>query len=210
MSAEERKITVTVDFELLSTEEGGLELPTQTKNEIEDTKSIVEAFDAGNVGDLQRFSSGQFGNVKQLATNPFQFVFGTVFKKFGKIGRAGIFVGLGLLIWEIVQFILEEAMKPGRILDRRFKRIASREIIIFTDRQEQEELRAGFKSVITTTAPYLRGGKGQISGNFYTNSSVGLSRVFYDGRAPAVKNNVRTQGLSRPNNYLQSRYSRGG
>jgi hypothetical protein len=81
---------------------------------------------AGQMGDVQRMTSEQFGNVKQLASNPFQFVSGIFMKK---LVRGGIAVGIALLIFEMIQFIISESMKPGRWLDRRFRRIVQQEVL---------------------------------------------------------------------------------
>lgn len=157
--------------------------------ELKDSMDQVKDFKAGNVGDLQGFTKQQFGNVRSLATNPLQFIFSS----FGRLGKGiGIIAAAGLL-FEIVNFIFDEMTKPGRAWDRRFKRIASREIEIFTERQEQEELRYGERQVIVTTRPYLRGGRGQVSGNYYLPPQS-MPRQFYDTRVPLQQQNARAQG----------------
>ena len=64
--------------------------------------------------------------------------------------------------------------KPGRAFDMRFREQINKQIIQFTTRKEQEELRSGFKSLITTTIGGLRGNslRGQIGGNFYSNPFI--------------------------------------
>ena len=157
------------------------------------TNDTVDLFEAGNVGEIQKFSSQQFGNVKQFATNPFQFVFGTVIKKFGKIGKAGLFIGIGLLVFEIVKFAFDELMQPGRIWDRRFKRLIQNEVLIFKSKKEKEELRRGFKEVRVTTRQGLRGGAGKVSGNLFVPFAIPSN--FLKQKAITVKDNPRVAGL---------------
>lgn len=153
--------------------------PTELKkeNKIDEAVTDVEKFKAGNVGDLEKFTAEQFGNVRGLATNPFQFVIGTVFRKLAKGVGA---VGFALLFMEIVKFIIEQLMQPGRLLDRRFKKLIDKQILIFTERREQAELRQGFKEVRVTTIHGLRGGMGQISGNLF--NPEGIQMNFLDSR----------------------------
>jgi len=119
----------------------------------------MDLFDKGNMGEIQSMTSAQFGNVRALATNPVQFMMGTVFKKLAK--GAGI-IGLALIIMEAVKFIINELLKPGRMLDRRFKRDIEREIFAFRSREEKQKLRQGFSNIIVTSIGGLRGGAGQI------------------------------------------------
>jgi hypothetical protein len=120
----------------------------------------VEFFDKGNMADIQSMTSAQFGNVRSLATNPVQFMMGTVFKKLAK--GAGV-IGLALIIMEAVKFIINESLKPGRFLDRRFKRDIENEIFAFRSREEKQKLRQGFNNIIVTSIGGLRGGAGQIT-----------------------------------------------
>lgn len=180
-------------FENLEVNEKGQEL----KNSVDKVKE----FQAGNVGDLQNFTKAQFGNVRAVATNPVQFLFSSI----GRLGKGiGIVAAAGLL-FEIVNFIFDEMTKPGRAWDRRFKRIASREIEVFTERQQQEELRYGLRQIIVTTRPYLRGGKGQVSGNYYLPPQS-MPRNFYDSRVPLVQESARPQGgRARTRNVFRGR-----
>jgi len=157
--------------------------------ELKDTQDKVTAWDDGNVGQLANLTQSQFSNVRSIATNPAGFLLGS-FKGLAK--GAGI-IALAFILIEVIQFALDELMKPGRALDRRFKRIASREILIFTERQEAEELRFGIKRVIVTTRPYLRGGQGQATGN-YALPPQSIGRSFYDTRVPLQAFNRRPQG----------------
>ena len=132
-------------------------------------------------------TSEQFGNIKSIATNPFQFI-SSIFIK--KLVRGGIIVGIALLIFEMIQFIIAELMKPGRWLDRRFRRISRDEILTFTDERTQAELTQGFKEVRVTTMEGLRGGSGQVGGNFYNPERIPSNRL--DVRR--VTTNQRAQG----------------
>jgi hypothetical protein len=135
------------------------------------------AWKTGNVAKIQDLSRTQFGNVQGVAKDPFQFVFGAVARKLGKLGRAGLYVGIGLFIAEIVKFVISEQLKPGRALDRRFKLLADKQILLFTERREQAELRQRFKTVIVSTMPGLRGAgaAGQIGGNLYNPDFINTS-----------------------------------
>ena len=139
------------------------------------------------MGDIQKMTAEQFGNVKQLANNPFQFISGIFMKR---LVRGGIIVGLALMIYEMIQFLIAELMKPGRWLDRRFRRIVQQEVLLFTEAQLQQELRQGFKEVRVTTMEGLRGGSGQVGGNFYNPERIPSNRL--DIRR--VTTNPRAQG----------------
>ena len=182
----EENVKIVIEFETKGGDEDKDQEPKEAKKEkeIKDTKDSVERFESGNVGDIQKFSSQEFGNVKQMATNPVQFIFGTVVKKLGKFAKFGAFAFFALLIDQAIKFTLNELMQPGRILDRRFKLLADKQILLFTDRKEQQELRQGFKSLIVSTIPGLRGLgiAGQISGNLYT----GLDKIPLSGIDPRL------------------------
>ena len=83
-----------------------------------------------------------------MVRDPFGFLFQGFLKKFGK--GVGVFA-LATLIFEAVKFIIDELFKPGRDLDRTFKRTIRDEILLFNNEREQAELRQGFRSVIITT-----------------------------------------------------------
>ncbi len=156
-------------------EGAGSKSPKEHKEEkeLKDTVEEVERFTAGNVGKVQQFSSKQFGNVRAVATNPFRFMLmamtaGVV----SKFVKGGILVGFALLIWEIIMWVLDESMKAGRALDRRFRRLAAEEIMGFITRKEQQQLRQGFLDIRVTTMQGLRGGQGQVNGNLFSHSEV--------------------------------------
>lgn len=147
------------------------------EQEVEGVVKDVKSFKTGNIGDLQQLTSEQFGNVRSLATNPFGFIMGAFFKK---LSRGVGAVGFALLLTEIIKFIIEQLMQPGRALDRRFKKLIDKQILVFTERKEQAELRQGFKEVRITTIGGLRGGFGQVGGNFYNPDRI--SKNYLDSR----------------------------
>tara|TARA_R110002096_G_scaffold197940_1_gene381603 strand:+ start:632 stop:1336 length:705 start_codon:yes stop_codon:yes gene_type:complete len=130
------------------------------KQAFSDVKDKVTLFDKGNVGEVNAFTSAQMGNVRQLATDPTGFIIQTFMKKFAK--GVGV-IALALIIMEAVKWIISELLKPGRMLDIRFKRDISKEIIAFRQREDQQKLKQGFSNLIITTSPGLRGGQGQVT-----------------------------------------------
>jgi len=148
---------------------------TSEKNQ-DDINDTVKSFKDGNVGKLESMSSQQFGNVQSMARDPFGFLFSGFLKKFAK--GAGV-VALATLIFEAVKFIIDELFKPGRDLDRTFKRKIRDEILLFNNEREQAELRQGFRSVIVTSISGLRGSeiRGQISGNLYNPTAIPVNRI---------------------------------
>ena len=141
---------------------------TTTGRDNKETSEKVEELDLGNVGELQRMTNTQFGNIRQIATNPFAFFLG-IFSR--RVIRAASAVGFVFILFEIVKFIIGELMKPGRALDRAFKRLAANETFLFFTRQEQEKARRGFIDIRVTTTQGLRGGFGQVSGNLFVHGS---------------------------------------
>ena len=83
-------------------------------------------------------SSQQFANVRSLATNPAGFVVGSLLKKFSK--GAGV-AGIALLAIEVAKFLALELFKPGRIFDVRFRQKIDKQILVFMERKEQQELK---------------------------------------------------------------------
>lgn len=146
-----------------STKTGGFgDAEDQVKKDrksLKDVKDKVTIFDKGNVGEINQFTSAQMGNVRQLATDPTGFIMQTFMKKFAK--GVGV-VALALIIMEAVKWVISELLKPGRMLDIRFKRDISKEIIAFRRREEQQKLKQGFSNLIITSSPRLRGGQGQM------------------------------------------------
>lgn len=129
------------------------------KQAFKDVKDKVTIFDKGNVGEINQFTSAQMGNVRQLATDPTGFIMQTFMKRFAK--GVGV-IALALIIMEAVKWIISELLKPGRMLDIRFKRDISKEIIAFRQREDQQRIKQGFSNLIITSSPRLRGGQGQV------------------------------------------------
>jgi len=142
---------------------------SRKSREVKETEETIESWKSGNVGKIQQMSNTHFGNLKHFARDPFGF-FITIFTK--KVVRLLTIVGMVLLFFEIVKFVIDELMKPGRALDRRFKRDTQREIFLFWTQQEQEKLKRGFIDIRVTTMPGLRGGMNQVSGNLFTHQAV--------------------------------------
>lgn len=149
------------------------------------TKEKVEQMEKGNVGKIMAMSSAELGVLQSFMRNPGGFVFGTVMRKFAKGAGA---VTLAVILFETIKIVMEEFFKPGRIFDTRFRETIDRQILVFMDRKEQQELRQGFKSVITTTILGLRGSSlaGQIGGNFYNPDRIPVN--FLDRRL--VRSNI--------------------
>jgi len=150
----------------------------KTSKTVEETKGKVDEMLSGNLGDIKSMSTEQFGNVRSIATNPFSFITKTVLRKL-KTG-AGILFIIAIAV-EVAKFLIEELFKPGRIFDMRFREQIDKQIIQFTNRREQEELRSGHRSLITTTIGGLRGDslRGQIGGNFYSNPfGSGINNIY--------------------------------
>lgn len=125
----------------------------------------------GNVGKLQSLSSQHFSNLRQAATNPGAFILGAFTKKLGKYGAAatkgGIYAIIALIAYEAVLFAIDQLMKPGRWLDRRYRRIARQETLNFYERRLQEDIRHGYQEIRVTTIQGLRGGASQVNGGLF-------------------------------------------
>jgi len=173
----------------------------KTQQQIDDLDDKLGIFDKGNVGEIHRLTSEQFGNVRSLAQNPSGFMMSIFFRKFAK--GVGI-VSLALLIFEAVKWIIGELMKPGRMLDRRFKRDIRNEIIAFRRREEQQKLKQGFSSIIITASPRLRGGYGQtfntldIAGNrVQAPDNLGMNNVLMEASGGVSLNNAQSARRNR-------------
>ncbi len=160
----------------------------QTKRTQEAVKKL-EQFDKGKIGEINRFTSSQMGNLRGFVTDPVGFIIGSVFKKLAK--GVGI-IALATIIFEAVKFIISELLKPGRLLDIRFKRDINKELIAFRRREDQQKLKQGFSNIIITTQPRLRGGEGQI---FNTFDAAAGRIAFPDniGQAPLT---IQSSGVS--------------
>jgi len=123
-----------------------------------ETLKKVERWDKGHIGKINSFSSTQMGNLTGFVENPAGFIIGKVFSKFAR--GVGV-IAFALIIFEAVKFIIRELLKPGRLLDLRFKRSIQNEIIAFRRREDQQKLRQGFSNIIITSMPRLRGSVNQ-------------------------------------------------
>lgn len=139
------------------------------KKKQEKIQSTVEGWDKGQVGEIQRMSRQKFGTLTEFLENPFNFMIGSVFGKFAK--GAGV-AALAVVFFEVIQYVINEGLKPGRFLDRRFRRDISKEILAFRSREEKQKLRQGKTSIIVTSIGGLRGGQGQISSNLRAYAGV--------------------------------------
>jgi len=163
------------------------EIDVKEQKDISESVKKVKKFDKGNVGEMQRFTSSQFGNIREFSKNPLTFIIGTVFKKLAK--GAGVLI-LVSLITAAVKIIISELLKPGRFLDRRFKRDITKEIIAFRRREDQQKLKQGFSNIIITTMPRLRGGQDQ---TYNTLHDVRLGTFPQNiGQASIIQSNVST------------------
>ena len=72
-------------------------------------------------------------------------------------------------------------MKPGRLFDRRYRRVARDEVMNFFERQLQEDLRHGNAEIRVTTMPGLRGGQSQVHGNLFAFSSGTTTKLQSEG-----------------------------
>ena len=112
------------------------------KKALTEVTGKVKLFEKGNMGEINNFTSSQMGNVRQIATDPTGFLIQTFMKKFAK--GIGV-IALAVIIMEAVKWIISELLKPGRMLDVRFKRDISKEIIAFRRREEQQKLKGVVK-----------------------------------------------------------------
>ena len=138
-------------------------------------KLLLKEIQDSPVGIVKDFTQEQAANLRKFTSSPGAFFIQGLGKVFGKLGRAagkgGLIGIIALIVYEITLFALDEMMKPGRPLDRRFKRIARLETMNFYERQLQEELRHGYQEIRVTTMPGLRGGQSQVNGNLFEFSS---------------------------------------
>ena len=150
--------------------------------ESETGKKFAKA-DKGHMGEINRMTTQQMGNIRQLATDPAGFIIQTFIKKFAK--GVGI-IAFALIIFESVKWVISELLKPGRWLDLRFKRNINNEIMAFRRREDQQKLKQGFSNIIITTMPRLRPQNGnQVSNTFDDvrrgtfQENIGMDKIQY-------------------------------
>lgn len=156
----------------------------------------VEGWDKGKVGELNRFTSTQMGNLRGFVDNPVQFIMASVFRKLAK--GAGI-IAFALIIFEAVKWIISELLKPGRLLDLRFKRVIGEELIAFRQREDQQKIKQGFTGIIITTQPRLRGGAAQTQ-NTFNLVRTGEIKDLNIGQAEPSQMMIASSGLSMSKN----------
>lgn len=147
----------------------------KAKLEAKKDRLLLKQWKAGPVGTVASFTTDQTANLRKFVTNPAEILVSAFTKKLGRIGGAaakgGIIAILALLVYDLVLFVIDQFMQPGRLLDRRFKRIARLETMNFYERTLQEEIRHGYQEIRVATMTGLRGGASQVNGNFFEFSS---------------------------------------
>jgi len=121
----------------------------------------VAKWDKGNIGEISRFTTAQTGNLVRFVSNPLQFMLGAFVRS-----RGGGVIVLAIAIFAAVKLIINELLKPGRLLDVRFKRDINKEIIAFRRREDQQKIKQGFSNIIISSMPRLR----PTNGNQITNT----------------------------------------
>ena len=156
---------------------------TKDNKKIDNVIKKVNKWDKGNVGKVQNLTSQSFNNVMDFARNPSGFIVKTFIRKFAR--GIGV-IALAVIIFEAVKAVIGELLKPGRLLDIRFKRDIRNEIIAFRKREDQQKLKQGFSSIIITSAPRLRGDQGAqafqslravAEGNAIVFNNIGLDPI---------------------------------
>ena len=152
------------------------EFDLQNNKTFKKVKKKITKLDSGNVKEIQNMTSKQFANVRLMSTNPFGFMIAALGKKIAKspIAKAGPIGFIAFLALEVTRFLKNELYGAGRILDPRFREAIDKQILKWFERKEQQELKQGYKSVITTTMGGLRGNSlaGHLGGNFYYPNRV--------------------------------------
>jgi len=103
---------------------------------------------------------------------------GVMAKIQGIAGKAFIPISVIMTVMEIASTILNEALKPGGPLDRRFKRIIADEIAATADLEFKEQVNQGFKVIRISTQPSLSGDAG-VTSNLQKRTTIydlGISR----------------------------------
>tara|TARA_R110000824_G_scaffold178190_2_gene357782 strand:+ start:398 stop:1141 length:744 start_codon:yes stop_codon:yes gene_type:complete len=103
---------------------------------------------------------------------------GTIGRLGAMAGNAVIPIAIAMQVIGMIHSVLQEALKPGGPLDRRFKRIIGDEIAATADLNFKEEVNQGFKVIRISTQPGLRGEAG-VSSNLQRKTvmyDLGISR----------------------------------
>jgi len=143
----------------------------KAKLEAKKDQLLLKQWKAGPVGTVASFTTEQTSNLRRMVTNPAEILISAFTKKLGRIGGAaakgGLIAILALIVYDLVLFAIDQYMQPGRLLDRRFKRIARLETMNFYERTLQEEIRHGYAEIRVTSMQGLRGGASQVNGNLF-------------------------------------------
>ena len=189
-------------IQINATENPDFESDIQNLVRDSDQGKKLKKFDKGHIGEINRMTSTQFGNIRQLATDPAGFIIQTFIKKFTK--GIGV-VAFALIIFEAVKWVIGELLKPGRFLDLRFKRDINKEIIAFRRREDQQKLKQGLSNIIITTQPRLRLTASNASQVTNTLNMVGGRQQFPDNiGAESKMMNVASGGSISKNNGRRS------
>ena len=135
-----------------------------------------------NLKTIQKMSRTQFGNLQGFSANPVKF---TAQKVLGQALKFIAPIAIALLIKEGVEFIIREGLKPGRFLDRRFKRNIEEELLQFMKRTDQQKLRQGFNRIIITAGQNQRGANPNLQTNTlnivkdrgFTGTTIGQAEI---------------------------------
>lgn len=135
----------------------------------------------GGLGDMGKGQMIQTG-MKQAATGMKGGLVGNVMSggimggARGLMLKGGIYGMVAMLVLEMVQGMITQALAPGGLMDRRFKRDIEKEEQKFTDLREKEEISQGRRIIRVTTSIGLRGVTDQVRSNLDLYSSG--KRVF--------------------------------
>ncbi len=144
-------------------DDDGNKIVKNIKTEIRKQKDQLKLLSEGNIGAIKDFSTSQMTNLQNVVNDPSGFIMRGFMKKFAK--GVGVLIILEL-VRQAIKLGIEEALKPGRWLDRRFKRDITKEILAFRKREDQQRLKQGLSNIIITSRAGLRGGKGQAVNTF--------------------------------------------
>lgn len=150
--------------------EKGKESVREETDEIKRVKKLnvldkkFKRFDDGQVGEIQRMTEEQFGNLQAFVKSPVGFIMGRVF---GRIAKGVGLIAFAFIFVDIVKYVLEVLLfAPGKPMDKRFKLLIERQILKFRTREEEVKLKQGLSQIIITTMVGLRGGQGQTYNTF--------------------------------------------
>jgi hypothetical protein len=152
--------------------------PFQRENEFSKLKDQVQQQEQ-KLGVAQKAQQGLGGLAQGM---DYARILGNKSGIIGKLGsmagRAVIPIAVAMQIIGMIHSVIQEALKPGGPLDRRFKRIIGDEIAATADLNFKEEVNQGFKVIRISTQPGLRGEAG-VSSNLQRKTvmyDLGISR----------------------------------